>query len=333
MDLPITDQPSGFTVPNKNPDNLAGLEVLGQMSELMIKQRHPGCLECKILTFVFWRVEFWRFDFSVMECWEYQNKYDVFDQQGGNIFFLKEESGCLDRCCCANARALEVSFQDLQGNELLRFDRPLRCMEMPCDCCYPNWTQVRNLCNASLRLLYLCFHETATWNLSSRSTFGQNSRSATMLCKKAFRSLWSTRQKDLWHIRTLLSNLMWGRCELSDWEFWRNFCWRNFEEMERIVCRKLHWHRHFQNWLSSRSRCDYKSNIDGSNNACGLHVFWEEKWQQQWITPNGSNTNTEMILKKISDFVYGVYVTEINICFALPCMSYLIKIRSFRTQN
>ena len=77
-----------------------------------------------------------------MECWEYQNKYDVFDQQGGNIFFLKEESGCLDRCCCANARALEVSFQDLQGNELLRFDRPLRCMEMPCDCCYPNYTQV-----------------------------------------------------------------------------------------------------------------------------------------------------------------------------------------------
>ena len=227
-----------------------------------------------------------------MECWEYQNKYDVFDQQGGNIFFLKEESGCLDRCCCANARALEVSFQDLQGNELLRFDRPLRCMEMPCDCCYPNWTQVRNLCNASLRLLYLCFHETATWNLSSRSTFGQNSRSATMLCKKAFRSLWSTRQKDLWHIRTLLSNLMWGRCELSgtsfqaiflviieivlkltDWEFWRNFCWRNFEEMERIVCRKLHWHRHFQNWLSSRSRCDYKSNIDGSNNACGRSIL------------------------------------------------------------
>ena len=80
--------------------------------------------------------------FAVLECWEYQNKYDVFDEQGGNIFFLKEESGCLDRCCCANARALEVSFQDLQGNELLRFDRPLRCMECPFDCCYPDWTQV-----------------------------------------------------------------------------------------------------------------------------------------------------------------------------------------------
>ena len=51
MDLPITDQPGGFTMPNKNPDNLAGLEVLGQMSELMIKQRHPGCLECKLLTY------------------------------------------------------------------------------------------------------------------------------------------------------------------------------------------------------------------------------------------------------------------------------------------
>ena len=51
MDLPVTDQPGGFTMPNKNPDNLAGLEVLGQMSELMIKQRHPGCLECKLLTY------------------------------------------------------------------------------------------------------------------------------------------------------------------------------------------------------------------------------------------------------------------------------------------
>ena len=48
MDDPITDQPGGFAAPNKNPDNLAGLEVLNQLGELMIKQRHPGCLECKI---------------------------------------------------------------------------------------------------------------------------------------------------------------------------------------------------------------------------------------------------------------------------------------------
>ena len=78
-----------------------------------------------------------------MECWEYQNKYDVADENGEQTFFLKEESSCLMRACCANARELEVSMQDMNGKELLRFDRPLKCMECPCDGCYPNWTQVR----------------------------------------------------------------------------------------------------------------------------------------------------------------------------------------------
>ena len=78
----------------------------------------------------------------MLECWEYVNKYDVWDQDGNAVFFLKEESDCFMRMCCANGRALQVSFQDLQGQELLKFDRPLRCMECPCDSCYPNWTQV-----------------------------------------------------------------------------------------------------------------------------------------------------------------------------------------------
>ena len=78
----------------------------------------------------------------MLECWEYVNKYDVWDQDGNAVFFLKEESDCFMRMCCANGRALQVSFQDLQGQELLKFDRPLRCMECPCDSCYPNYTQV-----------------------------------------------------------------------------------------------------------------------------------------------------------------------------------------------
>ncbi len=77
----------------------------------------------------------------VLECWEYVNKYDVWDENGTQVFFLKEESDCCARMCCANARPLQVSFQDMHGEELLRFDRPLRCMECPCSGCYPNWTQ------------------------------------------------------------------------------------------------------------------------------------------------------------------------------------------------
>ena len=58
------------------------------------------------------------FFFSVMECWEYQNKYDVADENGEQTFFLKEESSCLMRSCCANARELEVSMQGV-GHQIL----------------------------------------------------------------------------------------------------------------------------------------------------------------------------------------------------------------------
>ena len=53
MDYPITDQPgSGFGMPMpKQGGNLEGLERLAQLRELKIKQRHPGCLECKFIFF------------------------------------------------------------------------------------------------------------------------------------------------------------------------------------------------------------------------------------------------------------------------------------------
>ena len=80
--------------------------------------------------------------FEVLNCWEYQNKYKVIDENGDQLYFLKEESSCCSRWCCGQARALSVSFQDNQGNEILRFERPLRCLGCCSDCCYPNLTQV-----------------------------------------------------------------------------------------------------------------------------------------------------------------------------------------------
>lgn len=78
---------------------------------------------------------------AVLNCWEFTNKYDVWDESGTAVFFLKEQSGCLSRMCCAAARPLEVSFQDMSGNEILKFDRPLRCQDCPCSGCYPDWLQ------------------------------------------------------------------------------------------------------------------------------------------------------------------------------------------------
>ena len=64
------------------------------------------------------------------------------DEDGNQLYFLQEESSCFMRSCCANSRELQVSFQTNDGQEILRFNRPLRCMECCSDCCYPNWTQV-----------------------------------------------------------------------------------------------------------------------------------------------------------------------------------------------
>ena len=83
--------------------------------------------------------------FLVLECWEYKNKYDVVDESGSKVFFLQEESDFCSRMWCANARPLQVSFQDTEGQELLRFDRPLRCMQCCIPAFYPNYTQVKNL--------------------------------------------------------------------------------------------------------------------------------------------------------------------------------------------
>ena len=89
-------------------------------------------------------IRFWfLIPFSVLNFWEYANKYRVLDSKSNQIYHLQEESNCMMRWCCKNGRALRVSFQTNQGKEILSFNRPLRCLEAPSDCCYPNWTQVK----------------------------------------------------------------------------------------------------------------------------------------------------------------------------------------------
>ena len=99
----------------------------------------------------------------MLQCWEYANKYKVLDENKEQIFLLKEESDCLSRYCCNNIRPLEGSFQvqckqthilkrkskkkifflqNMSGQEILRFKRPLRCLGCCIPSCYPDYTQV-----------------------------------------------------------------------------------------------------------------------------------------------------------------------------------------------
>ena len=80
--------------------------------------------------------------FLVFGCYEFDNRYLLLDQYGSQLFYLKEDSTVCMRCFCKNARELSLSFQDNAGSEVLRFERPLRCMECCCNSFYPNMTQV-----------------------------------------------------------------------------------------------------------------------------------------------------------------------------------------------
>jgi len=127
MSYPVTQQPStdfGFATggPKAN-EHIAGLESLMYKNEVKIKQIRPGCLE-------------------LLNCWEYTNKYKVIDEDGSQMFFLLEQSDCCARQCFGQARPLQISFQSNDGQEILKFDRPLRCLECCCDSCYPNLTQL-----------------------------------------------------------------------------------------------------------------------------------------------------------------------------------------------
>merc|ERR1712141_551180 len=122
----VTQQPTlypSFGFGERNDVHVSGLEALSHSNQTVVKQIRPECLE-------------------LLNCWEFQNKYKIIDENGDQLYFLKEESSCCMRWCCGQARALSVSFQDNQGNEILRFERPLRCLGCCSDCCYPNLTQL-----------------------------------------------------------------------------------------------------------------------------------------------------------------------------------------------
>ena len=55
------------------------------------------------------------FPFSVVfGCWEYNNKYNVLDQNGETLLSAKEQSECIQRAFCANARAFSMPLMNPQ---------------------------------------------------------------------------------------------------------------------------------------------------------------------------------------------------------------------------
>lgn len=87
---------------------------------------------------------------------ESNNKYEVRNVMGQNVFYAVEENDCLSRQCCGPLRPFSIHVLDNFGQEIITVTRPLKCMSCFFPCClqevnettlgYANYV----LCNATV---------------------------------------------------------------------------------------------------------------------------------------------------------------------------------------
>uniref|UniRef100_A0A8C6SWH9 Phospholipid scramblase n=1 Tax=Neogobius melanostomus TaxID=47308 RepID=A0A8C6SWH9_9GOBI len=105
-----------YTVPSPGiPGCPPGLEYLTTVDQLLIKQK-----------------------VEVVEAlvgFESNNKYEVRNTMGQNVFYAVEENDCLSRQCCGPMRPFTIHVLDNFGQEIITVMRPLKCMSCFFPCC------------------------------------------------------------------------------------------------------------------------------------------------------------------------------------------------------
>ena len=66
---------------------------------------------------------------------ESNNKYEVRNSMGQNVFYAVEENDCLSRQCCGPLRPFTIHVLDNFGQEVITVTRPLKCMSCFFPCC------------------------------------------------------------------------------------------------------------------------------------------------------------------------------------------------------
>lgn len=66
---------------------------------------------------------------------ESNNKYEVRNAMGQNVFYAVEENDCLNRQCCGPMRPFTIHVLDNFGHEVITVTRPLKCMSCFFPCC------------------------------------------------------------------------------------------------------------------------------------------------------------------------------------------------------
>ncbi|XP_038672384.1 phospholipid scramblase 1-like isoform X4 [Scyliorhinus canicula] len=66
---------------------------------------------------------------------EMNNKYEVKNKIGQQIYFAAESSNVCCKLICGSRRSLKIHIMDNMGTEVIRMRRPVRCTSCWCPCC------------------------------------------------------------------------------------------------------------------------------------------------------------------------------------------------------
>ncbi|CAB1341235.1 unnamed protein product, partial [Coregonus sp. 'balchen'] len=72
---------------------------------------------------------------TALAGFESNNKYEVRNAMGQNVFYAVEENDCLSRQCCGPLRSFTIKVLDNFGQEVITVTRPLKCMSCFFPCC------------------------------------------------------------------------------------------------------------------------------------------------------------------------------------------------------
>ncbi|XP_041772576.1 phospholipid scramblase 2 isoform X2 [Anopheles merus] len=115
---PVMGQPvpgGWMPIPQGIPNCPPGLEYLTAIDQLLVHQK----------------VEL----LEAFTGFETANKYTVKNTLGQKVYWAMEDTGCCNRMCCGAARAFDMKILDTYQNEVLHFNRPLRCSSCWFPCC------------------------------------------------------------------------------------------------------------------------------------------------------------------------------------------------------
>ncbi|KAJ8274415.1 hypothetical protein COCON_G00090400 [Conger conger] len=107
--------PAMMPVPQRPPGCPPGLEYLTQIDQLLVKQKVELA--------------------EVVFGWETNNKYDISNSVGQQVFYAAEKTDCCTRQCCGPLRPFVMHIQDNYGQEVITLTRPLNCGSCCCPCC------------------------------------------------------------------------------------------------------------------------------------------------------------------------------------------------------